>query len=135
MAKQEKFKSFRLPEALPFGYSFFMFVEYVVDRVPEFQNVAGTRKGIILLDAVADAEKSEGHEVKWPEDLWGMVARTLKSDQFQMPKNFLVRNGVFTDQLVPLRAYLPYADAILDAEDWQEPALDAESTPIGNAAT
>lgn len=126
MAKQEKFKSFKLPEALTFGYSFMMFAEHVVDRVPEFQSVAGVRKGAILLDAVAAAEKSDSNIVKWPAPLWDYVQRVLESDQFQMPKNYLLRNGTPTDNIVPLRAYLPYADAILEATDWQEPKSDAD---------
>lgn len=129
MAKQEKFKSFKIPEPMAVGYSFMMFVEHVVDRVPEFQSVSGARKGGALIDAVAAAEKSDGHLVKWPSSLWECVVRTLRSEQFQLPKTLLIRNNTPTDQLVPLRDYLPLADAVLDAEDWEDKSAVEKSEP------
>lgn len=127
MAKQEKFKSFKLPESLQFGFTFMMFAEHVVDRVPEFQSVSGARKGASLIEAVSAAEKSEDNLVKWPTPLWELVKRLLESEQFQMPKNYFVRNGSATDQLAPLRMYLPHAEAILEAEDFKSEDPVAES--------
>lgn len=115
--KESETKEFIIPEALPFGYSFMMFVEYVVDRVPEFQSVAGARKGAKIVDAVEAAEKDVDHIVRWPTELWKAICKTLDSEQFQMPRNFIVRAGIATDQLVPLRLYLPMAEAILEAQD------------------
>lgn len=129
-AKEElEVKEFSLPEAMPLGYSFRVFTEYVIDRVPEFQSVSGARKGGKLVDAVEAAEKEPEHIVRWPTALWKLVCVLLNSEQFQLPKNFLVINGVASDQLVPLRKYLPFVDAILTAEDPKpvtaEPATDA----------
>lgn len=127
MAKKEDSatKEFILPEALPFGYPFIMFVEHVINHVPEFQSVSGARKGAKLIDAVESAQegamkaedKTKPAIVRWPSDLWKIVCKTLESDQFQMPRNFFQRNGVQLDQMVPGRLYIPMADAILEAED------------------
>lgn len=120
MAKEkdkEVFVEFPLPEALPLGYSFINFTEYLVDRVPAFQSVSGTRKGGKLVDAVVEAAKEEPHLVRWPKDLWKLLCDLLESESFQMPKNYIVRDFVQTDQLVPLRFYLPHVDAILEAKD------------------
>lgn len=117
MSKDTEFKEFVIPEALPFGYAFLMFVEYIVDRVPAFQSVSGARKGSKLIDAVVEASaRADDHTCRWPADDWQVVVNLLKSDDFQMPKNYVVRNGALTDQLVPLRLYLPYADTILEAK-------------------
>lgn len=134
MAKDSEFKEFVIPEALPFGYPFSMFVEYVVDRVPQFQSVSGTRKGAKLIDAVvAAAEDKDGHLCRWPTDLWQMVVDTLKKDDFQMPKNFFIRNGTATHQMVPLRLYLPHADAILEASD-PKPKSEIVDQPVAEKA-
>lgn len=113
-------KYFKIPEALQQGWSFMMTVEYVVDRLPAFQTVAGARKGAKLIDAVEKAQAAPPHVVAWPFDLWNLVGRYLESDAFQLPKNFLMRNGIPTDQLVPMKDYLPHIDAILEASD-EEP--------------
>ena len=118
MAKETEFKEFVIPEALPFGYAFLMFVEYIVDRVPAFQSVSGTRNGAKLIDAVvAASENKDDHTCRWPAEHWQHIVNTLSAADFQMPKNFIIRNGSLTDQLVPLRLYLPYVDVILEAKD------------------
>lgn len=135
MAKDSEFKEFVIPEALPFGYPFSMFVEYVVDLVPQFQSVSGTRKGAKLIDAViAAAENEDDHTCRWPSELWQLVVNTLKADNFQMPKNFLIRNGIPTSQLVPLRLYLPHVDAILEASE-PKPKSEAVDQSISEAPT
>ncbi len=124
MAKKDKdegFREFKIPEALPAGYTFTLFAEYVIDRVPEFQSVSGARKGGKLLDAVARALEG-GTLVRWPEDLWSTVCKYLNSAQFQMPQNRIIVGGAVTEQLLSLRSYLPMADAILDAVEVKEEA-------------
>lgn len=126
---KESFKEFKLPEALPVGYPFLAFAEHVIDRTPEFQSVSGARKGSILIDAVVRAEKSDDHIVRWPKELWEIVDKTLKSEGFVMPRNQIIRNGLPTDSIVPLRCYLPFADAILEAYDAKPKSLDQPSPP------
>lgn len=124
-------KYFKIPEALVFGWSFMMTVEFIVDRVPQFQSVAGARKGAKLIDAVEAALKVEGSVVTWPSELWDEVVKFINSDAFHLPKNFLMRNGVPTDQIVPLKDYLPHIDAILEAGD-EAPKSEVEE-PVAKA--
>lgn len=118
-------KYFEIPEALLQGWSFLMTAEYIVDRLPAFQTVAGARKGAKLIDAVEKAQATPPHVVAWPFDLWKLVVAYINSDAFQLPKNFLMRNGITTDHLVPLKDYLPHFDAILEASD-EEPKSVAQ---------
>lgn len=137
MAKESETKQFNIPEALVFGWPFLSTVEYIIDRVPEFQSVSGARKGGKLVTAVEEAQAKAAKAAKpespapaavvvWPTELWRIVVRYLSSEQFQMPKNMLVLAGKATDQIVPLRLYLPHIDAILEAED---PAPKSVDTP------
>ncbi len=127
MATESETKEFNVPEALVFGWSFLNTTEYIVDRVPEFQSVSGARRGGKLVAAVEVAMASEPHIVSWPTDLWQIVCRCIASDSFQLPRNYFVNKGKPTDQLVPLRSYLPHFEAILAAKD-PEAAAAAPAT-------
>lgn len=116
MAKSETLY-FKIPEALPFGWSFRNTVEHIVDRMPQFSSVSGARKGAKLIDAVEKAETDPSGIVAWPTELCEMVQAYLRSDSYQLPCNYLFRNGAPTDQMVPKKLYLPHMDAILEASD------------------
>ena len=117
MSNKSETVYFLIPEALPFGWSFKMMAEYIVDRMPQFASVSGARKGAKLIDAIEKAEKDPAHVVAWPTDLWELVKAYLTGDGFQMPSNQVFRNGVPTDQVIGKRHYLPHIDAILEASD------------------
>ncbi len=128
MAKNEPTtKYFKIPEPLPQGWSFMMTAEYIIDRIPQFQTTAGARKGAKLLDAVEKALSAKPPVVEWAGETWSIVAQFIESENFRLPTNYLMRGGIPTDQLVPMKAYLPHIDAILEAADEAPKSVEEES--------
>jgi hypothetical protein len=122
-------KCFRVPvpikHALGFEYPFSDFVDYCVDRVPEFQSLAGARRAMKLLDALELA--MAGDVVRWEEGSHAHLVAYLRSEAFKAPQmqpiNKETREPV-GEPIAP-RQFLVFADAIELAVDealFEQPA-------------